>query len=55
MAKQFLGFSGDEIEKKFHSSKNPIAIGDVDINKIIVSDESACGKNKKTDARFLDG
>ena len=35
MVKQFLKFGDDETEKKnFHSSENPKAIGDVEINKI---------------------
>ena len=34
MVKLFFKLAGDEIEKtKFHSSKNPIVIGDVDITK----------------------
>ena len=48
MIKEFLRFDGDKTEKKkFDSSKNPIAIDDVNTNKIIISDASACGKNKK--------
>ena len=47
MAKQFLRFNGDKTEKKkFHSSKNPIATDDVDTNKIIISDASACSKKE---------
>ena len=46
MIKQFLKFDSDEIEKKkFHSSKNPMAIDNVDISKVIKSDVSAFGKN----------
>ena len=56
MVKQFLKSSGNDIEKqKFHSSKNPIAIGNIDINKIIISDMPPYGKNKKTDAKFFIG
>ena len=34
MVKLFFKLGGDEIEKKkFHSSKNPIVIGNVDITK----------------------
>ena len=48
MVKLFFKLGGDEIEKtKFHSSKNPIVIGDVDITKWITSDAQEFGKNKK--------
>lgn len=48
MVKLFLRFAGDEIEKKkYHSSKNPIELGDIDNNKIIISDTSAYDKNLK--------
>ena len=54
MVKQFLKIGVDEIEKqKFYFSRNPITIDDVDINKIIKSDASACDKNKKTGAKFF--
>ena len=44
--KQVLKFGSNEIEKKkFHSSKNPVGIDDVNIDKIMISDASACGKN----------
>ena len=49
MVKQFWKFGSDEIEKKsFHSAKDPIAIGDVNINKLIILDASPYGKNKKS-------
>ena len=35
MVKQFLKLGGGEIQKKFHYSKNPVAIGNVDVNKIM--------------------
>ena len=48
MVKKFLKFGGNEIEKKkIYSSKYPVAIGNVDINKIIISDAPAYGKYKK--------
>ena len=48
MAKQFLRFNGDKIEKKkFHSSKNPIATDDVNTNKIIISDASDVAKKNQ--------
>ena len=38
MVKQFLKFGDDEFEKKkFHFSKNPKAMGNVEINKIRIS------------------
>ena len=56
MVKQFLRLSGDKIEKKkFHFSKNPIAIDDLVIDKIIKSDRCAYEKYKKTDAKFFSG
>ena len=56
MIKQFLKLGCDEIEKKkFHYSKNPVAIGNVDVNIIITFDVSAYDKNKKTDAKFFIG
>ena len=46
----------DKIEKKKpHLSKNQIGIYDVDIDKKIISDASAFGKNKKPDAKFFIG
>ena len=48
MVKLFFKLAGDEIEKtKFHSSKNPIVIGNVDITKWTTSDAQEFGKNKK--------
>ena len=46
--KQFLRLSDNKIEEMFHSSKNPIVIRDLDINKILMSDASTNGKNKKS-------
>ena len=41
---------------KFHSSKNPIAICNVDINKIMtIADACACGKNRMADAKSFNG
>ena len=43
-----------EVEKKkFHSSKKPIIIDDVNINKILTSDRFGYDKNKKTDAKLF--
>ena len=44
-AKEHLKFGNAEIEKiKFHCRKRAIAIGNVNINKIIMSDEFPCSK-----------
>ena len=54
MVKQFLTFSGDKSKKKeFRYSKGPIAIDYVDIIEMTISDVSAYGRNKKTDAKFF--
>ena len=44
-AKEHLKFGNAEIEKiKFHCRKRAIAIGNININKIIMSDEFTCSK-----------
>ena len=53
MNQPFLKFGDAEIEKiKFHSSKETIAIGNVNIKKLLVSDAFAYGIIKKTNAKF---
>ena len=49
MGKEFLPFGHIEIEKnKFYSHKTPIFLGDVDIEKVLVSNKiSFGGKNYK--------
>ena len=45
-----------KIEKiKFHNSKEVIQVSDVDIEKILISDEFAYGKNKETGAKYFIG
>ena len=45
MSKEFLEFGGIKIEKRtFHSSKRPMITEDVDIDKIVISEEFAYGK-----------
>ena len=47
----FLKFGKNEIKKKnFHKPKESIDEFDNDIEKVIVSDAFAYGKNKETDA-----
>ena len=46
MGKEIITFGDIEIEKyNFHQHKSPIAIGDVNINKIIVSNKGPFCKN----------
>lgn len=46
MDKEFLNFHDLEIKKqRFHSSKSEIPIGDVNLNKVLVSKEFPCKKN----------
>lgn len=43
MSKESLRFSGTEIDKwKFCSSKSRIAIDDLDIDVVLISDKFAC-------------
>ena len=45
--KKFLKYGNTKIElenQKFHSSKNPMTIGNVNIDKMFISDKFACGK-----------
>ena len=45
MSKEFLEFGGIKIEKRtFHSSKRPVITEDVNIDKIVISEEFAYGK-----------
>ena len=45
MDKQFVKFDDTEIkEYQFHDNENPILINDIDINKIVVSNELCFGK-----------
>ena len=45
MSKEFLEFGGIKIEKRtFHSSKRPVITEDVNIDKIVISEEFADGK-----------
>ena len=47
MGKEIIIIRNTEVEKhKFHEHKSPISIGDVDINKIIVSAKVHFGKKK---------
>ena len=47
MGKEIIIIRNVEVEKhKFHEHKSPISIGDVDINKIIVSAKVHFGKKK---------
>ena len=44
-SKKFFKFDVIQMEKQmFHSSKRPIAIDDVDIDKILISNKFACAK-----------
>lgn len=52
MSKEFLEFGGIKIEKRtFHSSKRPVITEDVNIDKIVISEEEFAygkiGKNGK--------
>lgn len=44
-----------KLNRTFIIPKNSVAAGNVDINKIIKSDASEYGTNKKTDAKFFIG
>ena len=45
MGKEIITFGNIEVEKhKFHQHQSPILIGEVDINKIIVSNKVSFGK-----------
>ena len=45
MSKEFLKFADVEIKKrKFPSSKGPIDVGDVNIDKIVISNKFSCTK-----------
>ena len=47
MSKKFLKLGDVEIEKrKFPSSKSPIYVGNVNIDKIVMSDEFPCTKKE---------
>ena len=49
MSKELLKFGDAEIEKReFHSSKNSIAIYDVNIKKILLSHAFGYGKNNES-------
>ena len=42
---KFINFDGTEIEKdKFNKHKGPISIGNIDINKAVLSNEICFGK-----------
>lgn len=44
-----------KLNRTFIIPKNSVAAGKLDINKIIKSDASEYGTNKKTDAKFFIG
>ena len=47
-SEKFLNFGKVKIEEiKFHRSKNVIYVNNVDIEKILISDKFAYGKNKE--------
>ena len=49
-----MRFGDVKIEKKeCHSSKKAVDVKDVDINKILVSNEFAFSKNKKTESKYF--
>lgn len=52
VAREFLKFDDVEIEKMtFHKSKETIFLIDVDIKKILISDEFTRSKNKEAGAK----
>ena len=55
-ANEFLRFGHVEIEKReFCSSKKEIDVRDVDIDKILVSNEFAYRRNKETEVKYFTG
>ena len=54
MAKKIINFGNTEVEKhKFHQSKSPIPIDNVDVNKLIISNKVSIGKKDFDKMSFL--